>query len=81
MSHSSAPAKTRAGGMSAGFPRGAPLSTHAAMVSISASLSEMSSLNVWMPTSFSMNQGGITPMRFLSPVRCLMLRAHGRTSS
>ena len=45
--------------MSAGLPRGAPASTQAPMVAISSLLMEMSSLKSWMPTSFSMNQGGI----------------------
>ena len=81
MSHSCAAVKTTGGGRSAGLPRGAPASTHAPIISISASLREMSSLKFWMPTSFSMNQGGITPMRLRRAVRCLMLRAQGRTSS
>ena len=67
--------------MSAASPRGAPLSTQAAMVAISTSLSDQSSLNRWMPMSFSMYQGGMTPMRLRSPVRCLIDRAQGRTSS
>ena len=50
--------------MSSGLPRGAPLSTQAPIVAISASVSDMSSLMAWMPTSFSRNHGGITPIRF-----------------
>ena len=53
--------KFSGGGMSAGFPRGAPLSTHFAILAISSSLSEGSSLYCWMPMSFSMYQGGIAP--------------------
>ena len=68
-------------GMSAGFPRGAPLSVHAAMVAISSSLNDQSSLNRWMPMSFSMYHGGIVPILFRRPVRFLMERAQGRTSS
>ena len=63
--------------MSAGFPRGAPLSTHVATVSISSSLSDGSSLNLWIPTFFSMNQGGISR----AAVFRLMAAAQGRTSS
>ena len=61
--------------MSAGLPRGAPLSAHAAIFAISSSLSERSSLNCWMPTFFSMYHGGITPGLSRSPVRCFMARA------
>jgi hypothetical protein len=39
--------------MSAGLPRGAPLSAHFAIVAISSSLSEGSCLNFWMPMFFS----------------------------
>ena len=67
--------------MSAAFPRGAPLSTHRAIFVISSSLNEGSRLKCWMPTLFSMNHGGITPGLSRSAVRCLMLLAHGRTSS
>ena len=81
MSHSSAPAKTRGGGRSAGLPRGAPASTQRPIVSISAALSETSSLKSCMPMVLSMNQGGILPTAPVWPVRCLMLRAQGRTSS
>ena len=48
------------GGMSAGLPSSAPLSTHRTMVSISASLSEMSLMNCWIPTVLSRNHGGIS---------------------
>ena len=68
-------------GMSAWSPCGAPLSAQRAIVSISASLSDQSSLNSWMPMSFSMYQGGITPIWSRRPVRYLMARAHGRASS
>ena len=72
---------TRAAGRSAGLPRGAPLSAHLAMRAISSSLSDGSFLKCWMPMSFSMYHGGITPARGPMPVRVLMLRAHGRTCS
>ena len=62
--------------MSAGLPRGAPLSTHAATMAISSSLSDGSSLNSWMPMFLSMCQGGIS--RFTT--RFLIDRAQGRTS-
>ena len=51
---------TRGGGMSAGLPAGAPASTHFAMVAISASVSDGSSLNLVMPTWRSMYHGGIS---------------------
>jgi hypothetical protein len=54
-------AKTSAGGRSALLPSGAPVSAHLAILAISSSESEMSLLNFWMPTFFSMNHGGITP--------------------
>ena len=54
-----------------GLPRGAPTSAQAANVAISSSVSARSSLIAWMPTSFSRNHGGITPMRLRSPVRVL----------
>ncbi|MBD94302.1 MAG: hypothetical protein CL482_08600 [Acidobacteria bacterium] len=44
ISHSSAAAKISGVGRSAGFPRGAPASAHAASVAMSSSLKEMSSL-------------------------------------
>ena len=69
------------GGMSAGLPRGAPLSAHFAIVAISSSLSDGSFLNFWMPMFFSTYHGGITPAFGPMPVRCLIARAHGRTSS
>ena len=65
--------------MSAGLPRGAPLSTHFAIVAISSSLSDGSLWNCWMPMFFSTYHGGMTPA--LGPMpgfRCLMARAHGR---
>ena len=67
--------------MSAGLPRGAPLSAHFAIVAISSSLSDGSSLNFWMPMFFSTNHGGIAPRWLRSAVRVLIARAHGRTSS
>src|SRR5262245_33381430 len=79
--HLSLLAKSRAGGMSAGLPRGAPASTHFAIVAISSSLSDGSSLNFWMPMFFSTNHGGMTPAREPRPVRVLIARDHGRTSS
>ena len=77
MLHWSPAGHSRGGGMSAGSPRRAPPSTQAAIVAISASLSDGSSLNAWMPMFLSMNQGGISR----ASVRLLMARAHGRTSS
>src|SRR5579872_3527165 len=62
--------------MSAGLPSGAPCSTQAAMVAISASLSDGSSLNLVMPTLRSMCQGGICRRATFS----LMDRAQGRAS-
>ena len=67
--------------MSAGLPRGAPLSAHFAIVAISSSLSDGSLWNCWMPMFFSTYHGGMTPAFGPMPVRCLMARAHGRTSS
>ena len=69
------------GGMSAGSPCGAPRSTQRAIVAISSSLSDQSSLNFWMPMFRSMYHGGMTPGLSRSPVRFLMARAQGRTSS
>ena len=65
------------GGMSAGSPSGAPASTQRTMMSISASLSEMSLMNRWMPTVLSRNHGGISR----AVTRALMARAHGRDSA
>ena len=67
--------------MSAGLPRGAPLSDHFAIAAISASLNDGSCLNPWMPMFFSTNHGGITPARGPRPVRVLIDLAHGRTCS
>ncbi len=67
--------------MSAGLPRGAPLSAHFAIFAISSSLSDGSFLNFWMPMFFSTYHGGITPACGPMPVRCLIARAQGRTSS
>ena len=69
-------------GMSAGSPRSAPPSTHAAMVATSAGLSDGSSLNFWIPTFFSMNQGGIRSGSSSGrDTLSRMARAQGRTSS
>jgi hypothetical protein len=70
-----------AGGMSAGFPRGAPLSAHLAIIAISSELSDGSFLYFWIPMFFSMYHGGMTPAFGPMPVRCLIERAQGRTSS
>ena len=67
---------SRGGGRSAGSPWGAPASTQAPMVAISASLSDGSSLKRWMPMFLSTNHGGISR----AAVRALMARAQGRTS-
>src|SRR5205809_3634497 len=64
------------GGMSAGFPCGAPASTHLTIVAISPSLNEGSSLYFWIPIVLSRNHGGIS--RLLT--RSLIERAHGRAS-
>jgi hypothetical protein len=73
--------KATAFGMSAALPRGAPLSAHFAMRAISSALSDGSFLKRWMPRSFSTNHGGMTPACGPRPVRILIERAHGRTSS
>ena len=62
--------------MSAGLPRGAPPSTQRTTVSISASVSDRSFWNAWMPTVRSMCHGGIWRVS----TRSLMDRAHGRDS-
>src|SRR5262245_15355481 len=64
------------GGMSAALPCGAPLSTHLAIVAISASVSDGSFLYSWMPMVLSTNHGGIS--RFVT--RLLIDCAHGRAS-
>ena len=76
-SHSDAGGQSIGGGRSAGLPSGAPASTHRTTVSISASVSEKSFLNAWMPTVRSMCQGGM--MR--RSTRSRICRTHGRTSS
>ena len=81
IAHFAASSQVFAGGMSAGLPIGAPLSAHWAIIAISFALSDGSSWNFWMPMFFSIYQGGITPARGPIPVRFLMERAHGRTSS
>src|SRR5881396_306584 len=75
--HCSTSSNLRGGGRSAGLPLMVPPSTHAAIVAISASLSEISSLNFWMPTFFSMCHGGISR----ATTRRLIDRAQGRASS
>src|SRR5262245_60346483 len=75
--HSFPSLNERAGGMSAGLPIGAPLSTQRAIFPISSSLSDVSSLNFWMPMFRSMNHGGISR----TEVFRLIDRAHGRASS
>ena len=52
-----------------------------ATMATSTALSDGSSLYRWMPMFFSMYHGGITPACGPIPVRCLMARAQGRTSS
>ena len=82
MSHSSVPAKTRSGGMSAGFPRGAPSSTHRAIFATSLVAQGRIALEALDDRRASRwNHGGMTPGLSRRAVRCLMLRAHGRTSS
>ena len=73
--------KASGGGRSFGSPSGAPLSAQAAIFAISSSLNDGSFLNRWMPMSFSMNHGGITPIVSRRPVRYFIARAQGRTSS
>ena len=63
--------------MSAGSPIGAPLSTHFAMVAISASVSDGSFLNLVMPMFRSTCQGGISRATTFA----LIDRAHGRAAS
>src|SRR5262249_39692937 len=79
--HVFASSHVRGGGMSPGFPRGAPVSAHLAIFATSSSLSDGSFLKLWMPMFFSMYHGGITPAWGPMPVRCLIARAYGRTSS
>jgi hypothetical protein len=55
----------------------APLSTHFAMIAISAALNERSLLNFWMPTVRSIVHGGMVR----ATTFCLIDRAHGRASS
>src|SRR5216117_2116842 len=77
MVHSFAAANVGGAGRSAGLPRGAPASIHRAMVAISASASDRSSLNFWIPTFRSMYQGGISRVDTF----CRIDRAQGRASS
>src|SRR5216684_6576707 len=67
--------------MSAGLPRGAPLSAHEAISAISASLNEGSFLNFWMPMFLSTKKGGMAPLWLLRAVRAFMERAQGLASS
>src|SRR5438034_11814533 len=75
--HLSAVSNWRGVGMSAGLPRGAPLSAHFAILAISSSLSEGSFLNFWIPMFFSTNHGGMAPLCQRSPVRAFMDLAQG----
>src|SRR5687767_7749460 len=77
MCHVSASANWRGGGMSAGFPCGAPASTHFMMVEMSASVSERSLLKCCTPMFLSMNHGGISR----ATTFCLIDLAHGRVCS
>jgi len=76
MPHSLLSANVFGAGSSAGLPSRAPASTHCTMVAISASVSDASFLNCWMPMVRSMNHGGISRRDTLF----LMERTHGRTS-
>ena len=58
-------------------PEGAPASTQRTMTSISASLSEMSLMNSWMPMVLSRYHGGMSR----AATRALIERAQGRASS
>ena len=75
--HLLASVNSRGGGMSAGFPRGAPTSTQAAIVAISAFFSDRSCLKLWMPTVLSIVHGGISRLTTF----VLIDRAQGRASS
>src|SRR5262245_49344979 len=75
--HLLGPANSRGRGMSAGFPRGAPWSTHAASLAISALLSDRSCAKLWMPTVLSIVHGGISRLT----VFALIDRAQGLASS
>ena len=66
-----------AGGISFGSPFGAPASIQRTTVSSSASVSDRSFLNFWIPTVRSMCHGGI----WRPVTRPLIERTHGRTSS
>ena len=65
------------GGIRVRSPDGAPASTQRTTASISSSLSEMSSMNCWMPMVLFTNQGGISR----AATRALIARAQGRASS
>src|SRR5216683_1413186 len=60
MCHRSRSSNCRGGGISAGFPIGAPASTHLAMRSTSSSVGDGSFLNFLMPTDLSIYHGGIS---------------------
>ena len=77
MFHHSQAANSRAGGRSAGLPRGMPASIQPTMVATSPSVSDGSSLNWLMPTVRSTCQGGISRRE----TRARIERAHGRMSS
>src|SRR5687767_6335863 len=64
-----------AGGMSASFPRGAPASTHATMVSICA-CDRLESLRIFKLCDESAPHGGISRLTTFD----LIAFAHGRTS-
>ena len=66
------------GGFNNLAPEMLPLAVQAAMAAISSSLSDQSSLNRWMPMSFSMYQGGMTPARGPRLVRIFIALAQGR---
>src|SRR5262249_11570957 len=73
--HELAGGNTRGAGASDGLPFGAPLSTHLAMVAISASLNDGS--GEYSPTVRSMCHGGMYRVTTFS----LIERPHGRVSS
>jgi len=77
MCHLSVSSSLRAGGISARFPSGAPLSTQATIVAISWSLKDGSSLNFRIPTFRSMNHSGMSRLATFSliergPWACLL---------
>src|SRR5438874_290946 len=76
MCHLSTSVNWRGGGISAELPCGAPASAHFAIVAISASVNDGSSLNFVMPTWRSMYHGGISRAATFA----LIDFAHGRAS-